>query len=67
MNKYHLFVSTKYPDRAITIGERPDGKYFIPSAIHSVPEDDNLFDSIEQIELTLDDSLTLIISKNQVN
>ena len=67
MFKYHLFKSKKYPTRAITIGERDDGTYFIPSAAGTVDPDDNKFDTIEQIELTLGDELSLIVPKTQVN
>lgn len=65
--KYHLFKSKKYPDRAITVGEREDGTYFIPTAIGHVDPESNSFDSIEQIELTLEDELTLIVPKNEMN
>ncbi len=67
MIKYHLFKSKKFPDRALTVGERDDGTYFLPSASNTIKPEDNSFDSIEQIELTLEDELTLIIPKNQVN
>lgn len=67
MFKYHLFLSKKYPERAITIGERDDGTYFIPSASESIDPQYNSFDSIEQIETVLDDTLTLIIHKKDVN
>ncbi len=67
MIKYHLFKSEKYPERALTVGERDDGTYFLPAASTAIQPEDNSFDSIEQIELTLEDKLTLIIPKNQVN
>ncbi len=67
MHKFHLFKSKKYPDRAITIGEREDGTYFIPAASESINPEFNSFDSIEQIEIVLEDELTLIVSKKQVN
>lgn len=67
MYKYHLFRSKKYPDRAITIGERDDGTYFIPSASETINPEFNSFDSISQIEVVLEDELTLIIQKNKVN
>jgi len=67
MIKYHLFKSKKYPSRALTVGERDDGTYFLPSASTQIKPEDNSFDSIEEIELTLEDELTLIIPKNQVN
>ena len=67
MINYHLFKSKNYPDRAITVGEREDGTYFLPSASTKIKPEDNSFDSIEQIELTLGDKLTLIIPKKQVN
>lgn len=67
MLKYHLFKSKKHEDRAITIGEREDGTYFIPAAIGHVDDELNSFDTIEQIELSLQDELTLIVPKSQVN
>jgi len=62
MIKYHLFKSEKYPNRAITIGEHDDGAYFV-----SNDPTQTKFDSIEEIELALDDKLSLIINKEQVN
>ena len=62
MIKYHLFKSKKYPGRAITIGEHEDGAYFIPS-----DPTNTRFDTIEQIEISLEDELSLILPKNQVN
>ena len=65
--KYHVFQSKKNPDNAITVGERRDGTYFLPAAIDKVPPEQNRFDSIEQIELVLNDKLTLIIPKKEIH
>lgn len=67
MIKYHLFKSKKHPQHALTVGERDDGTYFIPTAMGTIDPESNSFDSIEQLELTLEDELTLILPKNQVN
>lgn len=67
MIEYHLFLSKKHEGRAITIGERDDGTYFIPTAVGVVDDSMNSFDTIEQIELSLQDELTLIVPKRQVN
>jgi len=67
MFKYHTFISENYPEQSIVVGERDDGTYFIPAALDQIKPEDNVFDSIEQIELTLGDKLTLIIPKSQVN
>lgn len=63
--KYHLFQSEKHSNSAITVGERRDGSYFLPAAIDKVPPEENRFDSIEQIELILNDSLTLIVPNKE--
>jgi len=65
--KYHLFKSQKHPHRAITIGERDNGTYFIPSAVEALTDEENTFESIEEIEKALKDVLELIIPKTQIN
>jgi hypothetical protein len=67
MIKYHLFKSKKFPDRALTIGERDDGTYFIPAAAENVDPESNVFYSIEEIEQVLNDQLDLIRPKTEVN
>ena len=65
--KYHLFKSKTHPDQAITIGERSDGTYFIPAAVEHVDPEDNIFYTIEEIELALHDKLELIRPKTELN
>ena len=67
MTQYHLFKSKKYPNRGITIGERDDGTYFIPAASQSVDPADNVFYTIEEVELVLDDQLEMIRPKHEMN
>lgn len=67
MNQYHLFKSKKNPGKAITIGEYENGLYFIPAAAEHLSEEENLFDSIEEIEKFLDDELVMIRSKKELN
>lgn len=65
MAKFHLFRSEKYPGRAIKIGERDDGTYYIPEV--EVEPEANIFYSIEEIEKVLDDSLELLRPTNELN
>ncbi len=60
MVTYHLFRSKENPDKAITIGEYDTGFYFIPAAVGKVPDEENVFSSIEEIELLLNDKLEMI-------
>lgn len=61
--KYHLFQSTNNPENSITIGETVDGLYFIPAAIGQVPDEENLFSTIQDVEEVLNDSLVLLRPK----
>lgn len=67
MIKYHLFKSEKISGRAITIGERDDGTYFIPAAAEVIDPEHNIFYSIEDIEKVLGDKLEMIRPKGEAN
>lgn len=62
--KYHMFRSTRFPDRVIWVGEHSNGIYFIPEAVGLVSVDDNQFMSIEEIELAINDQLELMVLKD---
>lgn len=63
--KYHLFRSVNRPGHAITIGEYSSGAYFLPTALEYLPDDENTFASIEEIELFLNDKLEMIIPQTK--
>lgn len=63
--KYHLFRSKSDPTKAITIGEYDDGFYFIPAAQQFLTSQENVFASIEEIELVLGDKLEMILPKDK--
>lgn len=65
--KYHLFRSKSDPTKAITIGEYDNGFYFIPAAQKFLTPQENVFASIEEIELVLDDQLEMIRPKGEQN
>ena len=67
MIHYHKFLSENHPNTILTIGEKDDGTYFIPAAAEMVDPKDNVFQTIEQIEQVLEDKLTLIVPKTDVN
>jgi len=60
MHQFLMFLSTNYPNKIITIGVRDDNTYFLPAAGKMVPPEDNVFNTIDEIEQLLDDKLTLI-------
>lgn len=57
--KPHLFKSIN-EDRVIEIGEYDNGFYYIEAAQGKVPDEQNVFQSIEEIEHVLDDTLVLM-------
>ncbi len=61
--EYFLYRSKKYPDRAVTIGQRPDLTFFLPGAYFMTP-DENKFAKIEQIEEYIEDELEMIRKKD---
>ena len=61
--KYHLFRSMNNHSRSITIGEYENGFYFIPAAEGQIPPEENVFSSVEEIEIILDDKLEMILPK----
>lgn len=63
--KYHLFQSKQQPDQAITIGEYDNGTYFIPAAQGLIPDEENVFISIEDIEKILNDELVMLRPKEE--
>ena len=60
--KFHLFRSQKRPGHSIIVGELLEsGFYFLPAAHGKINPRDNIFSSIEEIEIVLDDKLEMII------
>jgi len=54
------FKSTTHPDQSIEVREYDNGLYYIPAAIGHVPPEENIFNSIEEIEKVLNDTLVLL-------
>lgn len=61
--EYHLYRSSNNSERAITIGEREDGTFFLGRAGGILEDHENKFESIEEIELYLDDELEMLRPK----
>lgn len=59
-DKFHLFRSVNDPSKSITIGEYENGFYYIPAAGDSA---ENIFASIEEIEIAIDDKLEMIVKR----
>jgi len=61
--EYHLYRSINIPDRVITIGEREDGTLFIGRGDMFLDEEENRFNTVEEIESYLDDEFEMIRPK----
>ena len=57
---YFQYRSKTTPDKAITVGQREDSSLFLSNASF-LKDEENRFESIEQIEAFLGDELEMII------